>query len=87
MVLFWSFYGRKNWCANIFLGWFKQAPFNWGMYMRNAFFVENVGMTHAWYMPVILGMYIFLPYVSRALHSISNKALIVIMAIMFVIFR
>lgn len=55
--------------------------------MRNAFFVENVGMTHAWYMPVILGMYIFLPYVSRALHSISNKALIVIMAIMFVIFR
>lgn len=33
-------------------------------------------MSHMWYMPMILGMYVFIPFAANALHSLNTKVII-----------
>lgn len=40
-------------------------------------------MMNAWYIPMILGVYIFIPYVARILQSLSGKSLIILGLILF----
>lgn len=54
-----------------------------GTYLRQALFVEKVQLPNAWYMPLILGIYLFLPYVAIALEQINDKYLLLIMAILY----
>ncbi len=38
-------------------------------------FVRTIGMGHAWYMPMILGMYLLIPLAANALRTISVRSL------------
>ena len=38
-------------------------------------FLRNTDINHLWYLPMILGIYIFIPFISRAIKYISNKVL------------
>ena len=40
-------------------------------------FVHPIHLGHAWYMPMILGIYLLLPLVANALHSIDTRLLII----------
>ena len=49
--------------------------------IRTMLFVESVDMMHVWYVGVILGIYLFLPWVARVLPSMSDKELLTLTAI------
>ncbi len=53
--------------------------------LKNLFLVKATeGMTHMWYMPVILGMYLFIPFVASALRNTDVKDLYIPLLIAFV---
>lgn len=57
--------------------------------IRDMLFVKTYIMGHMWYMPMILGMYIAIPFVSNAIKNISSKVLsipFIVVVILFFIF-
>lgn len=62
---------------DVFLKYFNSEPFKWNTLLKNLLFLEQVRMGHMWYMSMILGMYIFLPLVARAVKKISFEIIIV----------
>lgn len=51
--------------------------------IRTMIFVESVKMMHVWYVGVILGIYLFLPWVARVLPSMSDRELLTLTVIAF----
>ncbi|EFB76446.1 hypothetical protein SUBVAR_05365 [Subdoligranulum variabile DSM 15176] len=68
---------------NIFLSYYNQSPFSFSTYIRNALFLQSLSLGHGWYIPMIIGTYIFLPIVSTALHSLPKKLIISVCAVLF----
>lgn len=68
---------------NLFLMWHNGQSFDIGMYLRNALFLQEVQFVHAWYMTMIMGIYLFLPYVANILHKIPDKILLIFMLIVY----
>lgn len=68
---------------NLFLSWFLKEPFDLMLYLRRALFLEHAGLPHSWYIPMILGMYLFLPYVSNMLSCMSKKMLLVFILVLY----
>lgn len=63
---------------NLFLAWYSgESVVGWKLF-QNMFFLREVDFTHnpVWYLPMILGLYIFIPYVANALQSVNEKLLI-----------
>lgn len=54
--------------------WLTGQDFNTFDYIKCALFINNIPMMHWWYIPTILMIYIAMPFISRALNSISLKA-------------
>ncbi len=76
---------KKNFCGvllttaiwiiiyNIFNAIFWNTSFNIGNCLKNLFFLKSTEMSHMWYMPVIIGMYLFIPFVANALNNTDIK--------------
>ena len=60
---------------DLFLTLYMGQEFDTVLMLKRALFLEYAGMEHAWYMPMILGIYLFLPYVSMALHRMGGRVL------------
>jgi surface polysaccharide O-acyltransferase-like enzyme len=94
-VKFW----KKNWLGllltteiwiviyNLFQSWFIQQPIHLPDLLKNMFFVKTmdqpVDFTHMWYMRMILGVYIFIPFVAIVLKKIDMKTLRMPLSITF----
>ena len=52
----------------------KQSP-NFYLLAKEMVFLVNFPMAHMWYMPMIIGMYLFLPVFSKALTNIDTSIL------------
>lgn len=70
---------------NIFNSVFYQEPFRLGEYLRNALFLKNTEISHMWYMPVILGIYITLPFVSQMIRG-ANRFIYLPLGVAFICF-
>ena len=46
-------------------------------------FLRHVPMSHSWYMPMIIGVYIFLPFVSIVLQKVSDKEIFIFMLFVY----
>ncbi len=78
---------RKNWLAllvtmeiwiilyNVFLRVFHFQHWSTRGLLKDMFFLNQVHMGHMWYMPMIIGLYVYIPFAARALKGISNRAL------------
>ena len=62
---------------DLFLCWFYGDEFSLSSLLADMLFLQEVEISHFWYMPVILGIYLFLPLVATALQHISLKTLAV----------
>ena len=51
---------------------------------NTALFLQNAPITHFWYLPVILGIYVFIPYLARMFKVISNKEFLIPLLLMFI---
>lgn len=46
---------------------------DWGRLIREVLFFERYEATHFWYIPVIIGLYLFIPFVSILLSKVNSK--------------
>ncbi len=69
---------------NLFLVWYNGTPFSLQDLILNMLFMKNVDMPHFWYMPMILGVYLFLPLLANCLQKINKKILYILIAVIFV---
>lgn len=59
---------------NIF-NYFMDGVFNFKVLMKNILFLEQVNVSSMWYMPMILGMYISIPFIAKIVKSFSINSL------------
>ncbi len=71
---------------NIYLAIFNGSGFDFLMYLRNAFFVQHTELTHTWFMPALLGIYLFLPLLGWLLPRIPGSVLLILMVLSFAYF-
>ena len=71
-----------NWIA----WWYYDVPFHFSTLIKNMLFIEHVYVLTTWYMPVILGIYLFIPYISRVLKSMSHREMLILLIVAYVYF-
>ena len=59
-----------------FIMWFNSSAFSWKGLIYRVLFMKSSAMPHMWYMPMIIGMYIFLPFISIIVKKFNFKDLI-----------
>lgn len=67
---------------SLYIGW-RDGGFELINYIKCAFFLDVPGVGIGWYMPVLIGIYIFLPYLARILQRLSTVKLAVLMSLLF----
>ena len=60
---------------NIFNAIYYDTAFSVGELWRNMLFLKATNMSHMWYMPVIIGIYLFIQLIANMLHSIDIRML------------
>jgi len=60
---------------NLFNAYFYGRTINVDVLIRNMLFLEPTQMSHMWYMPVIIGIYFFLPFAANAVQHMDDKIL------------
>ena len=71
-----------NWA----MSWYNDIPLNWSMILKNMLFIESTNVFHGWYMEVILGIYLFIPCLSRVLHTMNHREILPLMLISYLYF-
>jgi len=54
--------------------------------IRQLLFIDYLPYSHSWYMPMIIGIYIFIPLVSLALNKVGGKTILFTMSIVYFYF-
>lgn len=97
-----SRFWRSKWCGLLlatevwvvlyyfFLNITQGRPFSLSLLICNMLFLEPVGMGHMWYMPMIIGLYLFLPFIANGLKALEDWRslrfpLTIMLALLFVI--
>lgn len=60
---------------NVFLCVYHNQTLNLRYLIEEMLFIRRVNMSHVWYMPMIIGMYLLFPYVANALQSLDYRKL------------
>jgi len=53
------------------------------IYIKDAIFIENVKLSHYWYIPMILGLYMIIPMLSNMLNSTDKRLFFLPLALGF----
>ena len=69
---------------NLFLTVYWNNHLDYQLLLKNMLFFEYVNMPHMWYMPMIIGVYIFIPVIAAALQNIDVKNLKIPFALSFI---
>lgn len=70
---------------NVFLKFYNKSNFNVMTLIREMLFVEYVPLKNMWYMPMIIGMYVAIPFFSKVIHSFSLRTIKIPMIIIFIV--
>ena len=62
----------------------KAQPLQADVLLGNMIFIKGVDFVHAWYVGVILGIYLFIPVVSRTLKIVSDRELFLLTAVAYI---
>lgn len=60
---------------------YENMPITGENFIRELFFVRSCEMSHMWYMPMILGIYLFIPFVAIVLQQVELKHICIIWSI------
>lgn len=64
---------------------FSSQEFSLRHLVDNMLFMRKNEYSHFWYMPMIIGLYVAIPFIARAIKGINAKALIVPFAVLFTV--
>lgn len=89
-----DFYRRKFWrlfvCVecwmvlySIFLMWHHELPLDWRRLVGALTATGELQLGHLWYIPMILGMYLAIPFVARAVRGLSLRVLVPVCCVVF----
>lgn len=70
---------------SIFLSTCGNEQFSIKLTLKRLLFMEYINMPHYWYLPMILGIYIFIPFLSHAVKNINTKWIILISIVILTI--
>ena len=68
---------------NLFNRWFYDRPLELGTLVKNLLFLQNTAMSHMWFLPALLGIYLFLPLVANGLQRTDPHLLYLPMLVAF----
>lgn len=68
---------------NLF-NWLVTGEFSINVLFKNIFFLKKVYMSNMWYMPMILGIYIAIPFIAKLVKIFSLKTIKIPMMIVFI---
>lgn len=68
---------------NCFNAWFYQTPLNGKILMENMLFFRQTDMSHMWYMPVIIGIYLFIPLIINGLNHTDVRSMFIPLSVAF----
>ena len=71
---------------NFAMSWYNDMPIQWPTVLKNMLFINPTGVFHGWYMEVILGIYIFIPFLSRVLRTMNQREILPLMLISYFYF-
>jgi len=77
-TLFWTAF------TFVFLFLYNNEPPNWDSFWRQMIFLGKPSMSMLWYMPMIIGVYIAIPFLSTVLERFSPRALVLPMVVCYV---
>lgn len=69
----------------LFNMWYTSSPFNVKGVLKDLLFFRLTDMSHMWYMPVILGLYLWLPLIARGVRASSTRYLKALTVFAFII--
>lgn len=71
---------------NIFISLFYSKRFDLSILVKEILFLEKVPVANMWYMPMIVGIYVAIPFVNKIIKNFSIKSLRIPMLIVFGIY-
>ena len=69
----WIWYGIYT----VFLTLYQNEPFSLLHLLEEILFIRTVGMGHAWYLPMILGLYLIVPVLANGLKALNTRVLVI----------
>lgn len=70
---------------NLYLAFWNSKPFSFIDLFKNMIFITKVGLSHMWYMPMILGLYVVVPFIAIVIKKVSFKSLLVPLMLLIII--
>ena len=70
---------------NVFISIYNNQSFDIYVLIKEMLFIEKVPLINMWYMPMIIGIYIAIPYVSKIVHTFNLKTLKFPIIIVFIL--
>lgn len=67
----------------LFLSWHHGLPLDWRRLLGALTATGELQLGHLWYMPMILGMYLAIPFAARAVQGISLRTLVPLWCVVF----
>ena len=71
---------------NILFSWFESKPFDVTSWIRQMLFVRSNDFAHSWYIPVIIGIYFFIPFLSKGLKNLSIRVMVFLLLVSYAAF-
>ncbi len=65
----------------LFLMWYNGLPMDWGRLIGAITMVSQLQLGHMWYTPMIIGVYLTLPFVALAVQAVRPHALIPVLVV------
>ena len=69
---------------NIFCAVLQIQEFRWKHYLAEALFLESAPLGHSWYLSMILGMYLFIPFLALVLSKMRGRWIFLLLGVAFV---
>lgn len=76
-------YELWNVIYNFYLCFLHQEKFSINFLLQEMLFVRQISLNHIWYLPMIIGLYLLVPFVANGLRSLDYKLLRFPIVIMF----
>ncbi len=68
---------------NIFLACLNGTAFDVAGWVRQMLFVEQIEITHSWYLPMIIGVYFFLPFIAKGVKNVPKQSLYIMLGVCY----
>lgn len=66
---------------NFFLAYLNDTVFDVNMWIRQMLFVDEIKITHNWYITMIIAVYFFLPFIAKGIKNVAKPYLYIMLGV------